>query len=150
VTKVTAFSAYQERVQREPGQILLATGAHFHKIEIMKSDEAILALGALAQASRLATYRLLVKRGPQGYTPGELTQKLEIPGPTMSFHLRELTRAGLVESRREGRFLYYSAAFARMRGLIAFLTDKCCSLSDVQCDDACMPVPASATRRQAS
>jgi ArsR family transcriptional regulator, arsenate/arsenite/antimonite-responsive transcriptional repressor len=116
----------------------------------MKADDAILALGALAQGSRLATFRLLVKRGPQGYTPGELTQKLGVPGPTMSFHLRELVRAGLVESRREGRFLYYSAAFERMRSLIDFLTDKCCSLSDVECDSACTPVAAVVKRRQAS
>lgn len=116
----------------------------------MKSDDAILALGALAHSSRLATFRLLVKRGPQGYTPGDLTQKIGVPGPTMSFHLRELTRAGLVESRREGRFLYYSAAFERMRELIAFLTDKCCSLSDVECDSACAPVAGSVKRRQAS
>jgi DNA-binding transcriptional ArsR family regulator len=116
----------------------------------MKADDAIIALGALAHPSRLATFRLLVKRGPQGYTPGELTQRLGVPAPTMSFHLRELTRAGLVESRREGRFLNYSAAFERMRSLIHFLTDKCCSLSDVECDSACAPVSASVKRRQAS
>jgi ArsR family transcriptional regulator, arsenate/arsenite/antimonite-responsive transcriptional repressor len=116
----------------------------------MKADDAILALGALAQPSRLAAFRLLVKRGPQGYTPGELTQKLGVPPPTMSFHLRELIRAGLIEARREGRFLYYSAAFERMRSLIDFLTDKCCSLSDVECDSACAPVASSVKRRQAS
>lgn len=116
----------------------------------MKADAAILALGALAHSSRLATFRLLVKRGPEGYTPGELTQKVAVPGPTMSFHLRELMRAGLVQSRREGRFLYYSAAFERMRDLIAFLTDKCCSLSDVECDSGCSPVAGSVKRRQAS
>jgi DNA-binding transcriptional ArsR family regulator len=116
----------------------------------MKADDAILALGALAQPSRLATFRLLVKRGPQGYTPGELTQKLGIPAPTMSFHLRELVRARLIEPRREGRFLFYSAAFERMRGLIDFLTDQCCSLSDAECDSACTPLASSIKRRQAS
>ena len=121
----------------------------FHRIESMKAEDVILALGALAQGSRLATYRLLVKRGPQGYTPGELIQKLDIPAPTLSFHLRELVRAGLVESRREGRFLYYSAAFQRMRSLIDFLTDKCCSLSDVECDSACVPIPSATRRRRA-
>jgi ArsR family transcriptional regulator, arsenate/arsenite/antimonite-responsive transcriptional repressor len=115
----------------------------------MKADDVLLALGALAHASRLSVYRLLVKRGPEGYTPGELTEKLDIPAPTLSFHLRELLRAGLVESRREGRFLYYSAAFERMRGLIDFLTDKCCTLSDLECDSDCKPV-AAARRRQAS
>lgn len=107
-------------------------------------------MGALAQESRLASYRLLVKCGPQGYTPGELIQRIDIPAPTMSFHLHELVRAGLVESRREGRFLYYSAAFARMRSLIDFLTDKCCSLSDVECDSACVPAASPVKRRQAS
>lgn len=116
----------------------------------MKAEDAVLALGALAHGSRLATYRLLVKRGPQGYTPGELAQKLEIPAPTLSFHLRELSRAGLVESRREGRFLFYSPAFERMQDLIGFLTDKCCSLSDVECDSACVPVALPAKRRRAS
>jgi DNA-binding transcriptional ArsR family regulator len=116
----------------------------------MKVDDAILALGALAQGSRLATFRLLVRRGPQGYTPGELSEKLGVPAPTLSFHLRELLRAGLVESRREGRFLYYSAAFERMRSLIEFLSDKCCSLSDVECESTCTPVGSTVRRRHAS
>jgi ArsR family transcriptional regulator, arsenate/arsenite/antimonite-responsive transcriptional repressor len=116
----------------------------------MKAEDVIVALGALAQGSRLATFRLLVKRGPQGYTPGELIQKLDIPAPTMSFHLRELVRAGLVEARREGRFLYYSAAFERMRSLNDFLTDKCCSLSEIECDSTCAAVASPAKRRQAT
>ncbi len=132
------------------GFFLVAIPKWFHRIENMKADDAILALGALAQPSRLATFRLLVKRGPQGYTPGELTQKLGVPAPTLSFHLRELVRAGLIEARREGRFLYYSAAFERMRSLIDFLTDKCCSLSDAECGSACTPATSSVKRRQAS
>lgn len=115
----------------------------------MKSAEAIVALGALAQESRLVTYRLLIKRGPQGYTPTEIVQKIGIPAPTLSFHLKELQRAGLVNSRREGRFLYYSAGFGTMQELIGFLTEKCCSLSDVECDSACAPVAAPAKRRRA-
>jgi ArsR family transcriptional regulator, arsenate/arsenite/antimonite-responsive transcriptional repressor len=119
----------------------------FHRIEIMKAEDAVLALGALAQESRLAIYRLLVKRGPDGYSPGDLIEKMGIPAPTLSFHLRELQRAGLIGSRREGRFLYYSANFERMRGLIGFLTEKCCSLSDTECDTACVPVAAARRRR---
>lgn len=114
----------------------------------MKSEEVVLALGALAQESRLTVYRLLVKRGPFGFTPGELVEKVGIPAPTLSFHLRELSRAGLIESRREGRFIYYVAAFEKMRGLIDFLSDKCCSLSDVECDSECKPVQRSAERRR--
>lgn len=116
----------------------------------MKAEDAIVALGALAQESRLAAFRLLVKRGPQGYTPGELAEKLGIPAPTLSFHLKELQRAALIESKRAGRFIYYSANFGRMRGLIDFLTDKCCSLSDVECDSTCVPVEQPIKRRRAS
>jgi len=113
----------------------------------VKAEDAVLALGALAQDSRLAIYRLLVKRGPDGYSPTDLVEKMGIPAPTLSFHLRELQRAGLIASRRDGRFLYYSANFERMRGLIGFLTEKCCSLSDTACDSVCMPVPAERRRR---
>jgi ArsR family transcriptional regulator, arsenate/arsenite/antimonite-responsive transcriptional repressor len=111
----------------------------------MKSQDVVQALGALANESRLATFRLLVRRGPEGYTPGDLIEKLGLPAPTLSFHLKELSRAGLIESKRAGRFIYYSAAFVQMRALIAFLTDKCCSLSDAECDSEC--VPKMATRR---
>ena len=106
----------------------------------MKSENVVQALGALAQDSRLAVFRLLVKRGPQGYTPGDLAEKIEIPAPTLSFHLKELQRADLLGVRREGRFLHYSANFATMQGLIDFLTEKCCSLADVECDSTCAPV----------
>jgi DNA-binding transcriptional ArsR family regulator len=113
----------------------------------MKSEDAVLALGALAQESRLAIYRLLVKRGPDGYSPTDLVDKVGIPAPTLSFHLKELQRAGLIGSRREGRFLYYTTNFACMRGLIEFLTEKCCSLADTECDSTCVPVPVSRRQR---
>ena len=113
----------------------------------MKSEEAIAALGALAQESRLEVFRLLVKRGPEGFTPGDLAVRVGIPLPTLSFHLKELQRAQLIAARREGRFLYYSATFETMQSLIGFLTDKCCSLSDVACDTSCAPVPTSKKRR---
>ena len=105
----------------------------------METDAVVQSLGALAQESRLAVYRLLVKRGPEGYTPGELAEHLEIPAPTLSFHLKELQRAGLISPRRVGRFLYYSTNFERMRHLIEFLTENCCSLSNAACDSACEP-----------
>ena len=113
----------------------------------MKSDDVIEALGALAQSSRLEAFRLLVKRGPEGFTPSELAERLEIPAPTLSFHLKELQRARLIGSRRDGRFLYYSASFATMQGVIDFLTDKCCSMSDVECGAGCPPAPSSKRRR---
>lgn len=116
----------------------------------MKVKEAITALGALASESRLAVYRLLVKRGPEGYTPSELAGRLDIPAPTLSFHLKGLVQAGLVVSRREARNLFYSPNFERMNALVGFLTENCCSLADEACGSSCEPasVPAQ-SRKQA-
>jgi ArsR family transcriptional regulator, arsenate/arsenite/antimonite-responsive transcriptional repressor len=115
----------------------------------MKSPDAIKALSALAQESRLAVFRLLVKRGPEGFTPGTLSEKLSISAPTLSFHLKELQNAGLVDMRRESRFLYYNARFDRMKELVGFLTDQCCSQANEACDADCKPVAAPARRRSA-
>src|SRR6478736_3913982 len=105
----------------------------------MKPSEVIAALSALASEPRLTVYRLLVKRGPKGYTPSELTERLELPAPTLSFHLKGLLQAGLVGSRRDGRNLYYRPNFERMNGLVAFLTENCCSLADEICGPTCQP-----------
>src|SRR5271163_4225296 len=107
----------------------------------MKSIDAVESLSALAQESRLALFRLLVKRGPEGFTPTLLAEKLELPAPTLSFHLKELQRAGLIQARREGRFLFYSPNFLHMNQLLEFLTDNCCVLADKDCGPAC-GVPA--------
>ena len=104
----------------------------------MKSSDAVIGLSALAQDSRLALFRLLVKRGPEGYTPTQLGEKLGLPAPTLSFHLKELQRAGLIEGRREGRFLFYSPNFPRMNELIGFLTENCCVLADKDCGPDCV------------
>jgi len=114
----------------------------------MKSDQAISALSALASEARLRVYRLLVKRGPEGYTPTELGKRLGIPAPTLSFHLKGLAHAGLLASRREGRNLYYSPNFEHMRGLVGFLTENCCSLAEESCDANCKPVANNATQRK--
>jgi DNA-binding transcriptional ArsR family regulator len=95
----------------------------------MNECDAVTALAALAQESRLAVYRLLVQRGPGGYSAGEIGKQLAIPGPTLSFHLKELAVAGLVAARKDGRFIYYSPDFERMRALVGYLTDNCCSLA---------------------
>src|SRR6202051_3199658 len=100
----------------------------------MKSIDVVRALSALAQESRLALFRLLVKRGPDGFTPSVIAEKLDIAAPTLSFHLKELQNAGLISARREGRFLFYSARFDRMKGLVGFLTDECCSQADEACN----------------
>lgn len=115
----------------------------------MKPNEVVKALCALAQESRLAVFRLLVKRGPEGFPPSVIAQKLAIAAPTLSFHLKELQNAGLIAARREGRFLYYSTRFDRMTAVVAFLTDECCSQADVACDGDCKPVAAAARRRSA-
>ena len=112
----------------------------------MKSKEAIPALSALASESRLAVYRLLVKRGPEGYTPSELAARLDIPAPTLSFHLKGLVQAGLVDSRREARNLFYSPNFERMNALVGFLTENCCSLADEACGATCQPQRSAAAQ----
>jgi ArsR family transcriptional regulator, arsenate/arsenite/antimonite-responsive transcriptional repressor len=108
----------------------------------MKSQDAISALGALASEARLNVFRRLVKRGPKGYTPSELVERLGVPAPTLSFHLKELTQAELIVSRREGRNLYYSPNFEQMNALVAFLTENCCSEADEACGPDCKPVAA--------
>lgn len=96
----------------------------------------------------MAVYRLLVKRGPEGYTPTELVARLGLPAPTLSFHLKELVRSKLVVSRREGRNLYYSPNFERMNALVSFLTENCCSLAKETCDPNCQPIAASPAQRK--
>jgi len=114
----------------------------------MKSKEVITALSALASESRLAVFRLLVRRGPEGYTPSELAARLELPAPTLSFHLKGLLQAGLVVSRREARNLFYSPNFERMNTLVGFLTENCCSLADQACGTGCEPQSAPAQSRK--
>lgn len=105
----------------------------------MNTKDTVAALAALAQESRLELFRLLVKRGPEGYSPGDLVEKLGVPGPTLSFHLKELTNAGLISARKESRFIYYSPNFDQVNKLIGFFTENCCSLSAGKCDADCFP-----------
>jgi DNA-binding transcriptional ArsR family regulator len=92
----------------------------------MESKQIVQAFGALAQETRLAIYRLLVVAGPEGMPAGAIAEKLGIPAATLSFHLKELTIAGLAHSRQEGRFVFYAASFDTMNALVAFLTENCC------------------------
>lgn len=93
----------------------------------MKTDKAVRALAALAQATRLAIYRSLVQQGPTGKSAGEISSSLNLPPATLSFHLKELANAGLVTSRQEGRFIFYAADFGAMNDLLSFLSENCCS-----------------------
>jgi ArsR family transcriptional regulator, arsenate/arsenite/antimonite-responsive transcriptional repressor len=92
----------------------------------METTQALQALSALAQESRLSIFRLLVQAGPEGLAAGAIGEKLDLPPATLSFHLAGLTRAGLAQSRQDGRFVIYSADYAAMNGLVGFLTDNCC------------------------
>ena len=92
----------------------------------MEIKAAVTALAALAQETRLSIYRLLIEAGPEGVSVGRIGQTLEVPGATLSFHLKELARAGLVSSRQERQFIYYAADFERMAELMTFLTQNCC------------------------
>jgi DNA-binding transcriptional ArsR family regulator len=92
----------------------------------MEIKNAVIALAALAQETRLAAYRALVAAGEAGLPAGELAAQLKVPPATLSFHLKELAHAGLVSSRNEGRFVIYAADYAAMTGLIAFLSEECC------------------------
>lgn len=92
----------------------------------METKHVLSALAALAQESRLATYRLLVQAGPEGMSPGKISEKLGIPASSLSFHLKELSHAQLIVARQEGRFILYAADFSTMSGLIGFLSENCC------------------------
>lgn len=92
----------------------------------MEENDAVKSLAALAQSSRLRVFRALVVAGNAGMTPGALTEALDLPGTSLSFHLKELTHAGLVSQERQGRNLIYRASFDQMNALLAYLTENCC------------------------
>ena len=109
---------------------------------MMEADAAVEALGALAQPSRLELFRVLVRRGPAGLPAGEIGLRLGIPATTLSFHLSQLTRAGLLTSRRQGRSILYAADYGRMQDLLAFLTAHCCE------ETSCAPATARPRERK--
>jgi ArsR family transcriptional regulator len=98
----------------------------FDYITMMKEEDVISSLAALAQSLRLRVFRLLVVAGKTGLTPGAIAEALDVPAPTLSFHLKELVHSGLVTQERESRYLIYRASFSRMNLLIAYLTANCC------------------------
>lgn len=92
----------------------------------MEETDVVTALAALAQPVRLRVFRALVVAGPQGMTPGDLGAQLDVAATSLSFHLKELTHAGLITQEREGRHLIYRAAFGQMNALLGYLTQHCC------------------------
>jgi DNA-binding transcriptional ArsR family regulator len=104
----------------------------------MEIKSALKTLAGLAQDTRLSIFRLLVEQGPEGLPAGEIVERLHLANATASFHLKELTNANLVKARQAGRFIYYSANYTTMNGLIKYLTENCCQGST--CDIACAPV----------
>ena len=88
--------------------------------------QAVEALAALAQETRLRIYRLLVESGPEGLPAGRIGEELDLAPATLSFHLSHLARAGLAQSRQDGRFVIYSADFRNMKALVGYLTENCC------------------------
>lgn len=99
----------------------------------MNDQDAIAALGALAQEDRLAAFRMLVTVGPEGLPSGSIAERLEVQPTRMSFHLATLERAGLLSARREGRHVHYAVDYRRMKHLLTFLMQDCCGNNPAIC-----------------
>ena len=108
-------------------------------------NDAVKALSALAQGSRLSIFRLLVQAGPAGMPAGIIGEKLDLPPATLSFHLAGLTRAGIADSRQDGRFVIYTANFPSMNRLVDYLTENCCGGASCA-PAACLPAAKKAGR----
>lgn len=105
----------------------------------MDSGRTIRALAALAQEHRLAVFRLLVQAGAEGIAAGAIAERMGVPASSMSFHLAQLTNAGLITQRRQSRSLIYTADYAAMNGLMGYLTENCCGGASCAPDAACAP-----------
>lgn len=110
----------------------------------METKAVIQALAALAQESRLAIFRLLVEAGPAGLTVGVIAERLGIANATLSFHLKELTNAGLTIASPQGRSIVYATNFLTMNALVAYLTENCCAGNDCVSPVNCAPSTSAA------
>ena len=108
------------------GSSIFDMAYHFDYSINMEMNQAVDALSALAQETRLKVYRLLVEAGPEGLAAGRIGEALDLPPATLSFHLAHLARAGLASSRQDGRFVIYAADFRNMNALVGYLTENCC------------------------
>lgn len=116
----------------------------------MKTIEAVRTLAALAQETRLDVFRLLVRQGASGLAAGEIAEEVGVSPATLSFHLKELAHAKLVNSRQDGRFVYYAANFSVMNRLLGFLTENCCAADGGACAPACAPSINTSRRKVAA
>lgn len=118
----------------------------------MQTKHAVEALGALAHEHRLGVYRLLVEQGPAGLAAGAIAESIGLAPSSLTFHLQNLHRAGLIVQRRESRSLIYSVDFDAMNDLVGYLTENCCAGSGESCATACKPAAVSKTgkRRKAA
>ncbi|NDI85639.1 ArsR/SmtB family transcription factor [Undibacterium crateris] len=105
----------------------------------MDTSQAIAGLAAIAQESRLTVFRLLVQAGPDGLIASKISEQLGIPPSSLSFHLKELSRADMLRVRQDGRFMIYSANFDTMNNLIGYLTENCCGGQPCSSGIACQP-----------
>jgi ArsR family transcriptional regulator len=118
----------------------------------MEGKQVVAALGALAHETRLAVFRLLVQRGPDGLSAGSIAETLDMPPSSLTFHLQQLMHAGLITQRRLSRQLFYATDFAAMNALMGYLTENCCGRGEV-CAPACGPGKtgrAAATRKRSA
>jgi len=116
----------------------------------MDADRAITALGALAQEHRLGLFRLLVQAGDEGMAAGAIAEALGIPNSSLSFHLAQLSRAGLVRQERRHRSLIYSADYPAMNALVGYLMENCCAGTASCAPDAgCSDLPSQPERKSA-
>jgi DNA-binding transcriptional ArsR family regulator len=114
----------------------------------MKTPAIIDALGALAHEHRLAVYRLLVQRGPEGMPAGVIGERIGLLPSSLTFHLQNLRRARLITRRRESRQLIYSADFGVMNGLVSYLTENCCENGSAKCSPSCAPAQSGRAARR--
>lgn len=105
----------------------------------MDIKNAVTALAALAQTSRLTVFRYLVEVVPEGANPSDIAQMLDIPANTLSFHLKALSHAGLIDAEQNGRFIRYRANLGEMQTLVDFLTQNCCGGDPSKCAPVCAP-----------
>jgi len=116
----------------------------------MEKKDALAALAALSQETRLDIFRLLVQTGPEGRSAGAVAEELGVAPATLSFHLSNLTHAGLIVQRRESRSLIYSADYDRMNAVLGYLSENCCGhpVNAAACAPVCAPTPEAANKEE--